>query len=189
MKRKNQHIFRYRTIFFSVQTCDFCSSGLWDRHRASVPLLLGAAEDERGGQEAGGKTHGRLLKRGTGGRGQPLQTAHKSDMGWLFPPFNLTLLQMNKICPPCLTKSFLSCLMLYNKATPTTFCLVPQTFTETLEDYTRQGFRVIALAHRQLESKLSWHKVQSLSRYCTPVSSDNTVHSTCGYSHPKKKCL
>ncbi|XP_030608317.1 probable cation-transporting ATPase 13A3 isoform X2 [Archocentrus centrarchus] len=41
---------------------------------------------------------------------------------------------------------------------------VPQMFTETLETYTRQGFRVIALAHRQLESKLSWHKVQSLSR-------------------------
>ncbi|XP_047446423.1 polyamine-transporting ATPase 13A3-like isoform X2 [Mugil cephalus] len=41
---------------------------------------------------------------------------------------------------------------------------VPQTFTETLETYTRQGFRVIALAHRQLESKLSWHKVQSLGR-------------------------
>ncbi|XP_058492092.1 polyamine-transporting ATPase 13A3-like isoform X1 [Solea solea] len=41
---------------------------------------------------------------------------------------------------------------------------VPQSFTETLEIYTRQGFRVIALAHRQLESKLSWHKVQSLSR-------------------------
>ncbi|XP_054889379.1 polyamine-transporting ATPase 13A3-like isoform X2 [Poeciliopsis prolifica] len=41
---------------------------------------------------------------------------------------------------------------------------VPQSFTETLESYTRQGFRVIALAHRQLESKLSWHKVQMLSR-------------------------
>ncbi|XP_070775193.1 polyamine-transporting ATPase 13A3-like [Enoplosus armatus] len=41
---------------------------------------------------------------------------------------------------------------------------VPQSFTETLEAYTKQGFRVIALAHRQLESKLSWHKVQSLSR-------------------------
>ncbi|XP_051809518.1 polyamine-transporting ATPase 13A3-like isoform X1 [Acanthochromis polyacanthus] len=41
---------------------------------------------------------------------------------------------------------------------------VPQNFTETLESYTRQGFRVIALAHRQLESKLSWHKVQNLSR-------------------------
>uniref|UniRef100_A0A3P9K362 Polyamine-transporting ATPase 13A3 n=1 Tax=Oryzias latipes TaxID=8090 RepID=A0A3P9K362_ORYLA len=41
---------------------------------------------------------------------------------------------------------------------------VPQSFTETLESYTRQGFRVIALAHRQLEPKLSWHKVQSLSR-------------------------
>ncbi|XP_029971681.1 probable cation-transporting ATPase 13A3 isoform X2 [Salarias fasciatus] len=41
---------------------------------------------------------------------------------------------------------------------------VPQSFTQTLETYTRQGFRVIALAHRQLESKLSWHRVQSLSR-------------------------
>uniref|UniRef100_A0A3B4U992 Polyamine-transporting ATPase 13A3 n=1 Tax=Seriola dumerili TaxID=41447 RepID=A0A3B4U992_SERDU len=41
---------------------------------------------------------------------------------------------------------------------------VPHSFAETLETYTRQGFRVIALAHRQLESKLSWHKVQSLSR-------------------------
>ncbi|KAM4551196.1 polyamine-transporting ATPase 13A3-like isoform 1-T1 [Odontesthes bonariensis] len=41
---------------------------------------------------------------------------------------------------------------------------VPQSFTGTLESYTRQGFRVIALAHRQLDSKLSWHKVQSLSR-------------------------
>lgn len=45
------------------------------------------------------------------------------------------------------------------------FSSVPQSFTNTLETYTRQGFRVIALAHRQLESKLSWHKVQSLSRY------------------------
>ncbi|XP_076000643.1 polyamine-transporting ATPase 13A3-like [Genypterus blacodes] len=41
---------------------------------------------------------------------------------------------------------------------------IPQSFTETLEAYTKQGFRVIALAHRQLESKLSWHKVQHLSR-------------------------
>ncbi|KAM9844901.1 polyamine-transporting ATPase 13A3-like [Aulostomus maculatus] len=41
---------------------------------------------------------------------------------------------------------------------------VPQNFTEILETYTRQGFRVIALACRQLESKLSWHKVQNLSR-------------------------
>ncbi|CAF97576.1 unnamed protein product, partial [Tetraodon nigroviridis] len=41
---------------------------------------------------------------------------------------------------------------------------VPQRFCETLDSYTRQGFRVIALAHRQLESKLSWHKLQNLSR-------------------------
>lgn len=41
---------------------------------------------------------------------------------------------------------------------------VPESFSETLEAYTRQGFRVIAVAHRQLDTKLSWHKVQALSR-------------------------
>ncbi|CAL8281134.1 unnamed protein product [Lota lota] len=41
---------------------------------------------------------------------------------------------------------------------------VPESFAEILEAYTRQGFRVIALAHRQLEPKLSWHKVQNLNR-------------------------
>lgn len=54
---------------------------------------------------------------------------------------------------------------LFNKYTDVyTFPSVPQRFCETLESYTRQGFRVIALAHRQLESKLSWHKLQNLSR-------------------------
>ncbi|MBZ3889938.1 putative cation-transporting ATPase 13A3 [Sciurus carolinensis] len=41
---------------------------------------------------------------------------------------------------------------------------VPVDFEEVLEDYTKQGFRVIALAHRKLESKLTWHKVQNISR-------------------------
>ncbi|XP_062374478.1 polyamine-transporting ATPase 13A3-like isoform X1 [Sardina pilchardus] len=41
---------------------------------------------------------------------------------------------------------------------------IPENFTEVLEGYTSQGFRVIALAQRQLESKLTWHKVQSLNR-------------------------
>uniref|UniRef100_A0AAY4CGT8 Polyamine-transporting ATPase 13A3 n=1 Tax=Denticeps clupeoides TaxID=299321 RepID=A0AAY4CGT8_9TELE len=41
---------------------------------------------------------------------------------------------------------------------------VPEDFAEVLEDYTKQGFRVIALAHRRLESKLSWHKVQNVNR-------------------------
>uniref|UniRef100_A0A5F8HHD5 Polyamine-transporting ATPase 13A3 n=1 Tax=Monodelphis domestica TaxID=13616 RepID=A0A5F8HHD5_MONDO len=38
---------------------------------------------------------------------------------------------------------------------------VPRDFEKVLEDYTRQGFRVIALAHRKLESKLTWHKIQN----------------------------
>ncbi|KAG7488168.1 hypothetical protein MATL_G00031590 [Megalops atlanticus] len=41
---------------------------------------------------------------------------------------------------------------------------VPENFSEVLEDYTKQGFRVIALAHRRLESKLTWHKVQNVNR-------------------------
>uniref|UniRef100_A0A8C7DU94 Polyamine-transporting ATPase 13A3 n=1 Tax=Oncorhynchus kisutch TaxID=8019 RepID=A0A8C7DU94_ONCKI len=41
---------------------------------------------------------------------------------------------------------------------------VPEDFADVLEDYTKQGFRVIALAHRRLESKLTWHKVQNINR-------------------------
>ncbi|XP_060797743.1 polyamine-transporting ATPase 13A3 isoform X2 [Neoarius graeffei] len=41
---------------------------------------------------------------------------------------------------------------------------VPHDFAEVLEGYTKQGFRVIALAHRRLESKLTWHKVQNINR-------------------------
>ncbi|XP_018422668.1 PREDICTED: probable cation-transporting ATPase 13A3 [Nanorana parkeri] len=41
---------------------------------------------------------------------------------------------------------------------------VPSDFATVLEDYTREGYRVIALAHRKLESKISWHKVQNISR-------------------------
>ncbi|KAH0624303.1 hypothetical protein JD844_008007 [Phrynosoma platyrhinos] len=41
---------------------------------------------------------------------------------------------------------------------------VPSDFERVLEEYTRQGFRVIALAHKKLESKLTWHKVLNVSR-------------------------
>ncbi|XP_041034738.1 probable cation-transporting ATPase 13A3 isoform X1 [Carcharodon carcharias] len=41
---------------------------------------------------------------------------------------------------------------------------VPENFSEVLEKYTQQGLRVIALAHRKLEAKLTWHKVQSVNR-------------------------
>lgn len=57
----------------------FSSSVLWDRDCASVPLLLDPAEDERGGQEVGGKTHGCLFERSARGCGQPLQAAYRSD--------------------------------------------------------------------------------------------------------------
>merc|ERR1712106_813546 len=41
---------------------------------------------------------------------------------------------------------------------------VPEDLSSILTKYTMQGYRVIALAHRQMESKLSWHKAQSISR-------------------------
>lgn len=41
---------------------------------------------------------------------------------------------------------------------------VPPNFADVLEGYTKEGFRVIALARRRLESKLSWHKVQNINR-------------------------
>ncbi|XP_059498532.1 polyamine-transporting ATPase 13A3-like [Stegostoma tigrinum] len=41
---------------------------------------------------------------------------------------------------------------------------VPENFAEVLEKYTRLGLRVIALAHRKLEAKLTWHKVQNVNR-------------------------
>ncbi|KAJ6655487.1 hypothetical protein lerEdw1_005065, partial [Lerista edwardsae] len=41
---------------------------------------------------------------------------------------------------------------------------VPVDFERVLESYTKQGFRVIALAHRRLESRLTWHKVQNVGR-------------------------
>lgn len=41
---------------------------------------------------------------------------------------------------------------------------VPENFADVLESYTKQGFRVIALAHRRLGSKLTWHKVQNVNR-------------------------
>nr|XP_020664199.1 probable cation-transporting ATPase 13A3 [Pogona vitticeps] len=41
---------------------------------------------------------------------------------------------------------------------------VPVDFERVLEEYTRQGFRVIALAHRKMESRLTWHKVQHVGR-------------------------
>ncbi|XP_053168236.1 polyamine-transporting ATPase 13A3 isoform X4 [Hemicordylus capensis] len=41
---------------------------------------------------------------------------------------------------------------------------VPLDSERVLEEYTRQGFRVIALAHRRLASRLTWHKVQNIGR-------------------------
>uniref|UniRef100_A0A669B5V4 ATPase 13A3 n=1 Tax=Oreochromis niloticus TaxID=8128 RepID=A0A669B5V4_ORENI len=38
---------------------------------------------------------------------------------------------------------------------------VPENFAAVLEGYTKQGFRVIALAHRRLESKLTWDHIEA----------------------------
>ncbi|KAJ8416600.1 hypothetical protein AAFF_G00324780 [Aldrovandia affinis] len=41
---------------------------------------------------------------------------------------------------------------------------VPTDFWEVLDSYTRQGLRVIALAHRQLEPKFTWHRLHTMNR-------------------------
>ncbi|XP_078283854.1 polyamine-transporting ATPase 13A3-like [Rhinoraja longicauda] len=41
---------------------------------------------------------------------------------------------------------------------------VPEDFSPILEKFTRQGLRVIALACRKLEAKITWHKVQTINR-------------------------
>ncbi|KAF0047179.1 hypothetical protein F2P81_000812 [Scophthalmus maximus] len=105
--------------------------------------------------------------------GDPLDLKMFSATGWPFEigivrqfPFSSVLQRMSVVVRRLGEKHMNA----YLKGAPeivASLCkqhTVPQSFTETLETYTRQGFRVIALAHRQLESKLSWHKVQSLSR-------------------------
>lgn len=44
------------------------------------------------------------------------------------------------------------------------FLLVPVDFEQVLEEYTKQGLRVIAVAHRRLEARLTWHRVQNVGR-------------------------
>ncbi|KAL7631895.1 UNVERIFIED_CONTAM: hypothetical protein RMT77_017795 [Armadillidium vulgare] len=41
---------------------------------------------------------------------------------------------------------------------------IPENFSSVLNQFTVQGFRVIALAHKNLESKLSWHSAQRIKR-------------------------
>ncbi|BFZ23149.1 hypothetical protein BsWGS_26187 [Bradybaena similaris] len=41
---------------------------------------------------------------------------------------------------------------------------VPEDFPTVLHSYSIQGYRVIALAYRQMESKVTWHHVQRISR-------------------------
>lgn len=73
------------------------------------------------------------------------------------------------VCPMeqmCDASSLLVFWSLSNVLSVMSLCLilVPERFAEVLEGYTKQGFRVIALAHRRLESKLTWHKVQNVNR-------------------------
>lgn len=41
---------------------------------------------------------------------------------------------------------------------------VPADFHSVLHSYSIQGFRVIALAYRPMDPKITWHQVQRISR-------------------------
>ena len=43
-------------------------------------------------------------------------------------------------------------------------CTVPDDFHAVLHNYTRRGFRVIALAWKALDEKVNWHQAQRISR-------------------------
>ena len=44
------------------------------------------------------------------------------------------------------------------------FWLVPGDFTNVLQHYTTKGYRVLGLAWKPLDSKLSWHHVHRVTR-------------------------
>ncbi|XP_054622803.1 polyamine-transporting ATPase 13A3-like [Dunckerocampus dactyliophorus] len=81
-------------------------------------------------------------------------------------PFSSTLKRMSVLVRQLGQRHF----DVYLKGAPQTVAnlckpdTVPESFGEMLESYTRQGFRVIALAHHQLESSVLWPDVQNLSR-------------------------
>ncbi|GFY37225.1 probable cation-transporting ATPase 13A3 [Trichonephila inaurata madagascariensis] len=81
-------------------------------------------------------------------------------------PFSSALQRMSVMCRTLGSRH----MDLYCKGAPekiTSLCLsetVPVNFPELLKDYTLQGYRVLALAHRKLDSKLSWHHAQKIKR-------------------------
>uniref|UniRef100_A0A8D3DI75 P-type ATPase A domain-containing protein n=1 Tax=Scophthalmus maximus TaxID=52904 RepID=A0A8D3DI75_SCOMX len=52
---------------------------------------------------------------------------------------------------------------------------VPEKFAEVLEGYTKQGFRVIALAHRRLESKLTWDHIETNMEFLGMIIMQNKL--------------
>lgn len=44
------------------------------------------------------------------------------------------------------------------------FLLVPGEFHDVLQRYTMQGYRVLGLAWKPLDPKLSWHQLQRVTR-------------------------
>ncbi|XP_076330164.1 polyamine-transporting ATPase 13A3-like isoform X3 [Tachypleus tridentatus] len=81
-------------------------------------------------------------------------------------PFSSTAQRMGVICRT-LGKPHMD---LYVKGAPekiASLCLkhtLPENFSNLLQDYTLQGFRVIALAWRKLDRKLTWHHAQRVKR-------------------------
>ncbi|XP_055952712.1 polyamine-transporting ATPase 13A3-like isoform X3 [Argiope bruennichi] len=81
-------------------------------------------------------------------------------------PFSSGLQRMSVMCRTLGSRH----MDLYCKGAPekiVSLCLsetVPVNFPELLKDYTLQGYRVLALAHRKLDPKLSWHHAQKIKR-------------------------
>lgn len=74
---------------------------------------------------------------------------------------------------------------------------MPSNFHEVLIEYTKKGYRVLALAHRSLPAKLKYAKIQRIQRYRFPGSIyliyqlnfhmvKNFPSSKCSYSETLK---
>uniref|UniRef100_A0A674NIK9 ATPase 13A3 n=1 Tax=Takifugu rubripes TaxID=31033 RepID=A0A674NIK9_TAKRU len=119
----------------------------------------------------------------------PMQSTYEIGIVRQFP-FSSTLQRMSVVARLLGEK----CMDAYMKGAPevvASLCkkeTVPENFAEVLEGYTKQGFRVIALAHRRLESKLTWDHLEAKMDFLGLIIMQNKLKAeTAGVLHDLHK--
>ncbi|KAA0717509.1 putative cation-transporting ATPase 13A3 [Triplophysa tibetana] len=80
------------------------------------------------------------------------------ELTYIKPPNQLHDMELSE-----LSASYTICIVRHFSFSSALQRMLPEDFAEVLEDFTKRGFRFIALAHRRLESKLTFHKVQNIN--------------------------